>query len=479
MQSTNQPGKFLIPFAQNDSAKVEIPATSADPTRMSQSLGSPPLTGMPPEAGGVPPQLEDFNGAMNQVARIPWWLMAGARFGFDAAWSGDPAIGGYPRGAVLPAALGVALVGMGEWYSNAEDNTADPDVSGAGWVPGYHYGSTALTGQTGGTVTLTPAQAAKRVLTIAGTLTSNLVLVVPGWVYDWTVYNNTGGAFTVTIKNSGTPGVIVPQNGAPTPVRCDGNAVSLFAPNIGPATSSTQGLQLGQATGRVVRTTVYGRDVSNAQVVAVDGGTATTTGATTFTAQAGTRLLRIRVVGGGGGGGGAQGTAAGQQSAAAGGAGGGYAESIIAPPGSATTVTVGLGGAGAPAGLVGGTAGGQSSFGSLLIANGGGGGFPGAQTAGSNVVGTAAGGTATGGTIVNTAGQPGGVAMIVALGAVSSGPGAPGLYGGAGAPVSNASGAPARGPGAGGSGGACYQSTAGGAGGGAGGPGYIEVVEYA
>ena len=40
----------------------------------------------------------------------------------------------------------------------------------------------ALTGQTGGTTTLTPAQAIKRTITIAGTLTSNLTVVVPAWV---------------------------------------------------------------------------------------------------------------------------------------------------------------------------------------------------------------------------------------------------------------------------------------------------------
>ena len=361
MQSTNQPGKFLIPFAQNDSAKVEIPATSADPTRMSQSLGSPPLTGMPPEAGGVPPQLEDFNGAMNQVARIPWWLMAGARFGFDAAWSGDPAIGGYPRGAVLPAALGEALVGMGEWYSNVEDNTADPDVSGAGWVPGYHYGSTALTGQTGGTVTLTPAQAAKRVLTIAGTLTSNLVLVVPGWVYDWTVYNNTGGAFTVTIKNSATPGVVVPQNGAPTPVRCDGTAVTLVAPNIGPATSDTQALQFGQALGRLI-------DVKRI----------TATGS--YTPTTGTKRIIVEIVGGGGGGAGTSATGSAANSSGGGGGGGAYMQFLLNSVPASVAVTIGAGGVGGGAASPDADPGQPSVFGGFATVGGGAGGLAGTQT---------------------------------------------------------------------------------------------------
>ncbi|WP_436632525.1 hypothetical protein, partial [Lactobacillus acidophilus] len=80
---TNQPAKFLVPFAQNDSSRVELPVTTSDATRASQSLGFPPATMQPPEAGGVPPQGEDFNGALNQIARIAWWMMLGGRFSFD------------------------------------------------------------------------------------------------------------------------------------------------------------------------------------------------------------------------------------------------------------------------------------------------------------------------------------------------------------------------------------------------------------
>lgn len=474
MQQSNQPPKFVIPFAQNDPAKAVIPATSPDDTRASQALGFPPRTGLPPEAGGVPPQKADMNGALNQLAGPILWALAGGRFAFDNAFASDANVAGYPLGADL-----LAADARGSWVSTANDNTANPDTVGTGWVPGYHYGATALAGQTGGTVTLSPAQAAKRVITVAGTLTSNLVLVVPGWVYDWSFYNNTSGAFSVSVRTAAGSAAAIPQNGAPTPVKCDGTNCSLVAANIAPATSNTQALQLGQATGRVLRTSVYGRDGAGVQVVSVDGSVSTPTGADTFTALAAARLLRIRVIGGGGGGGGAQGTSAGQQSAAGGGGGGAYCESIIVPPGSATTVTVGVGGAGAVAGLVTGTGGGSSTFGSLMSAGGGAGGPPGGVTAGSNVVGTAGGGVAGGGVVLNSAGQPGGVAIIVAAGAVASGAGAAGVFGGGGQPASNSAGAPARGPGAGGSGGACTQNVAGGAAGGAGSPGYIEVIEYA
>lgn len=242
MQSTNQPAKFLVPFAQNDSARVEVPATTTDATRFSQSLGSPPLTGLPPEAGGVPPQLEDFNGALNQIARGVWWALGGGRFGYDAAWATDTLIGGYARGAVLPASLGGGYAGMGEWYNNTDNNTANPDTDGTGWVPGYHYGATALTGQTGGTITLTPAQAAKTVITVAGTLTSNLVLVVPPWVYRWTIYNTTTGAFTVSVRNPTSSAVTIPQDGTPTDIRGDGTNVTRTTVTVPNASTTVAGI---------------------------------------------------------------------------------------------------------------------------------------------------------------------------------------------------------------------------------------------
>lgn len=243
MQSTNKPLPFLTPFAQNDGARTEIPATTPDATRMSQSLGSPPLTGMPPEAGGVPPQLSDFNGAMNQVARVPWWTLLGGRFAYDADWATNALIGGYPRGAVLPAALGAGSVGLGEWYNTAENNVANPDVAGTGWVPGYQYGATVLTAQTGGTVVLTPAQAAKTTIRVSGTLTSNLILVVPDWVYAWAVYNTTTGAFSVSIKNAATAAVVIPQDGTLTDIRGDGTAVSRNVQSIPAASQIAAGIQ--------------------------------------------------------------------------------------------------------------------------------------------------------------------------------------------------------------------------------------------
>lgn len=246
MQISSTPVKWTIPFAANDSAKVEIPATTTDATRFSLSLGSPPLTGQPPETGGVPPQLEDFNGAFNQIARFVWWYIGGGPLPYDATWSADPNVNGYANGALIPSSDG-----QGAWISTVDNNTTNPDTVGTGWVPGYVYGRTALVGQTGGTVTLTPLQAAKPALTVAGTLTSNLTIVVPAWIRDWTVTNTTTGAFTVTVKTAAGSGVLIPQNSAPTSVAGDGTNVTQLSRNIASATSPSQPPTMAQATGVV------------------------------------------------------------------------------------------------------------------------------------------------------------------------------------------------------------------------------------
>lgn len=243
MKAVNQPAKFITPFASGDSTRTEIPVTSADPARFSQVLGSPPLTGMPPEAGGEPPQLPDFNGAMNQISRGVWWALGGGRFGFDGAWAADPLVGGYARGAVLPAALGAGSLGLGEWYNTTDDNTVDPDGAGTGWVPGYHYGDTVLSGVTSGMITLTPGQAAKREIRINGALTGNLVIVVPAWVYGWSVYNNTTGAFSVSVRTATSAAVVVPQDGQPCDVRCDGTNVTRYTTTVPAASATVAGIQ--------------------------------------------------------------------------------------------------------------------------------------------------------------------------------------------------------------------------------------------
>lgn len=238
------PLKWYVPFATGDASRVEIPVTSSDATRASQTLGFPPLTMQPPAVGGVPPQGEDFNGALNQVARVAWWTLNGGGWPYDATFATNASIGGYPNGAVLQSADF-----LGQWISTADNNQNNPDTSGTNWVPGFQYGSTSLTGQTGGTVTLTPLQAAKRSIAVSGTLGSALVLVFPTWLKDWSITNNTTGAFTVIAKTAAGSGVTIPQNGSPTAVAGDGTNINQPAQNIAQGTAAAHAMTIAQGAG--------------------------------------------------------------------------------------------------------------------------------------------------------------------------------------------------------------------------------------
>lgn len=240
------PLKWYVPFANGDSSRVELPVTTADPTRASQTLGFPPLTMQPPESGGVPPQGEDFNGGMNQVARIAWWVLNGGGWPYDATFATNSNINGYPNGATLQAADF-----RGDWINTADNNQNNPDTNGTNWVPGFQYGITALSGLTGGTVTPTPAQAAKNSITLAGTLGSALTIVLPIWTKNWTITNNTTGAFVTIVKTAAGSGVTIPQNGLPTRVSGDGTNIVQASENIAQATSPTSAVPMSQAAGVV------------------------------------------------------------------------------------------------------------------------------------------------------------------------------------------------------------------------------------
>ena len=121
-----------------------------------------------------------------------------------------------------------------------------------------------------------------------------------------------------------------------------------------------------------------------------------------FVVPTGITRVKARLWGGGGGGGGA----IGPNGAGMGGGGGGYAEGIFTvTPGQSIFVTVGKGGAGAPANAIhSAQPGGSSSFGSFCTALGGSPGVGGDRTVGAAVVN---GGGAFGANII-IAGTPGG-----------------------------------------------------------------------
>jgi len=76
-------------------------------------------------------------------------------------------------------------------------------------------------------VTLTTTEARNGILEFTGTLTGNINVIVPTKTRRYIVYNNTAGAFSLTVKTSGGTGVAVTQSTRAW-VYCDGtNVVSV------------------------------------------------------------------------------------------------------------------------------------------------------------------------------------------------------------------------------------------------------------
>jgi hypothetical protein len=123
------PYKFSVPWGASATTGYitsPVPASSAG-ANASQALGFPPITAAPVGAGGVPPNVADFNGLGNYITAWLQWLQAGGPVQYDAAFSA--AIGGYPLGALLKAASGTSY-----WQSTVDGNVTDPDTGGAGWI---------------------------------------------------------------------------------------------------------------------------------------------------------------------------------------------------------------------------------------------------------------------------------------------------------------------------------------------------------
>lgn len=231
-------------------------------------------------------------------------------------------------------------------------------------------------------------------------------------------------------------------------------------------------------SGRLLRTSVYTL-VSGVQLVSINGGSATTTGSSLFTALPLTRAIEIECQGGGSGGGGV--LANGSQPAVAGGGGaGGYAKGWFTSGFSMLSVTVGSGGVGGPAGNNYGGVGGASSAGTIIASPAGftgPGGSPQATPFFNG--GTAFSQAPTGGNIVAIRGGGGGYGTALGNSNVSSGNGGDSFFGSGSPPATNGPGINAANYGAGGSGGALYAASITSVGGGSGAPGIVIIREYA
>lgn len=131
MQSSAIPTKFPVPFAVDATGSFirAVPVTQSVAGNGSAclDLGFPPETFTPPGAGGYAPDGRDFNGLLNQISAWCQWFSAGGAVPYDATF--QTAIGGYPKGAIVESAVTPGTF----WLSTAENNTTNPDSSGAGW----------------------------------------------------------------------------------------------------------------------------------------------------------------------------------------------------------------------------------------------------------------------------------------------------------------------------------------------------------
>jgi hypothetical protein len=251
------------------------------------------------------------------------------------------------------------------------------------------------------------------------------------------------------------------------------------AQQIPPATQSQHAVQLGQMTGRLLRTTIYTL-ISGVQNVSVNGGAFTTTGATTFVPLSNTTTVIGESQGGGGAGGGAGGAGASTVSMGAPGSSGSYGKSLwtIGTFGASQTITVGAGGVAVSNGT--GGNGGSSSIGALLTTPGGTGGGPlNAQTPPSANGNGSFSTAATGANLISIRGTAAQVTLGLSLTAGIAGTGGASPYGpGAPGPAINTSGIAAVNYGTGGSGIVANQ-TGGSGPGGNGFAGIVIITEYA
>lgn len=231
MSGATTPQVLLEPIASEASPGFitsPLPNAPTGTNAASISGGYPPIVMTSELAGGKPPLGQDENGFLFLISSHTFFTQCGQLYQFSAPLAA--AITGYALGAILGMADGT-----GAWLNVVDGNTTNPDTGGAGWVPGYAYGNSAVTGLTGGIVTLTPAQAKYQVIVLSGVLTSNLTVNLPATNQEWLIVNATTGAFTTKVQTvAATASVTVPSGGFGSPTQVYGVGDGNIYPRVAP-----------------------------------------------------------------------------------------------------------------------------------------------------------------------------------------------------------------------------------------------------
>jgi hypothetical protein len=107
------------------------------------------------------------------------------------------------------------------------------------WLATPRYLTKSVAGGAGTTV-LTQNEQRGHVLEFTGALTGNRILEVDATPWDWTVYNNTSGAFSLTLRVTGQTGVTIPQ-GKRVLAMCDGTDVRSSVGDVAGGAMSVSG----------------------------------------------------------------------------------------------------------------------------------------------------------------------------------------------------------------------------------------------
>lgn len=125
-------------------------------------------------------------------------------------------------------------------------------------------------------VTLTALEQRVDQLVLTGALTGNINVIVDTTKWRWTVYNNTSGAYTLTVKTSAGTGIAVAQ-GSRMLLECDGTNVVAAAG--GGITSAGFTMSTARLLGRTTASTGAVEEISVGASLTLSGGSLSGTAA--------------------------------------------------------------------------------------------------------------------------------------------------------------------------------------------------------